>query len=60
MNQKDSRTYFEEWLSAYCDHLHIVRQSTQVDVVKPTPSQPPLAVSTEKNTDAPAQRKPSV
>jgi len=59
MNQKDSRTYFEEWLSAYCDHLHIVRKATQVDEVQPATSKPPLAVSAEKNTEAPAQRKPS-
>jgi hypothetical protein len=58
MNQKDPRTYFDEWLTAYSDHLHMVRQGAGVDFVQPT-APTPLSVSAENADIATTQRKPS-
>ena len=60
MNQKDPRTCFEEWLTAYRDHLHMVRQGTCIDLTQPTAAKPPMGVAGDKSKDSPtAQRKPS-
>ena len=60
MNQKDPRKYFDEWLTAYSDHLHLVRQGTCVDLTQPTAVKPPMGVAGDKSQDSPtAQRKPS-
>lgn len=60
MNQKDLRTCFEEWLTAYRDHLHTVRQGTCVDLTQPKAAKPPMGVGVDKSQEGPtAQRKPS-
>ena len=60
MNKKDPRKYFDEWLAAYSDHLHMVRQGRCIDLVQPQSPKPPIAVSGEKSAEKPAvPRKPS-
>lgn len=41
MEKKECRKYFEDWLSAYANHLHMVRQGTAHDLVHPDASKPP-------------------
>jgi hypothetical protein len=41
MNKKESRKFFEDWLSAYADHLHLVRQGARIDLVRPDASKHP-------------------
>ena len=60
MNENDCRKYFEEWLTAYSDHLHMVRQGTGIDAVQPNAAQSPIGVSADKSKDTIAsQQKPS-
>jgi hypothetical protein len=60
MNEKDCRTYFEEWLTAYSDHLHLVRQSKGVALTQPQTATPAIGVSADQNREITApQRKPS-
>lgn len=41
MDKKERAKHFEDWLSAYTNHLHMVRQGTAHNVVHPDPSKPP-------------------
>ncbi|HKD14992.1 MAG TPA: hypothetical protein VKE71_10635 [Candidatus Angelobacter sp.] len=60
MNKKDPRKYFDEWLTAYSDHLHMVRQGRCIDLAQPESPKPPIGISSEKSADKPAvPRKPS-
>lgn len=43
MEKNERLKFFEEWLRAYADHLHLVRQGTRVDLVQPADSKPPLS-----------------
>lgn len=42
--QKECRKFFEDWLQAYAEHLHLVRQGRQLDLVQPDVCKPPVAV----------------
>ena len=35
MNQKEREKIFADWLSAYANHLHMVRQGKGIDLVQP-------------------------
>ena len=60
MNPTDPQSFFDKWLTAYCDKLHLIRRTSAVDLVQPDASKPPLAVSSEKAGDMPvAPRKSS-
>ena len=41
MDKKERAKYFEDWLSAYANHLHTVRQGKVDDLVRPDASKPP-------------------
>lgn len=43
MEKSERLRFFEEWLRAYADHLHLVRQGTRVDLVQPADSKPPIS-----------------
>lgn len=47
MNPTDPQSFFDKWLTAYCDKLHLIRRSSPVDLVQPDASKPPLTVSSE-------------
>ncbi|HEY6348921.1 MAG TPA: hypothetical protein VI636_05880 [Candidatus Angelobacter sp.] len=60
MNPTDPQSFFDKWLTAYSQHLHIVRHGSKVDLVQADASKPPLPVSMEKPADnTPVPRKPS-
>ena len=43
MDQKERGKIFADWLSAYANHLHIIRQGKGIDLVRPDAStQTPL------------------
>jgi hypothetical protein len=43
MNQKEREKIFADWLSAYADRLHMVRQGKGIDLARPDCStKPPL------------------
>jgi hypothetical protein len=58
MNQKDPQKYFDQWLTAYSDHLCMVRQGAGVDLAQPTASQPPLTSSAGNSKDVAATGEP--
>jgi hypothetical protein len=45
MNKKEREKFFEEWLRAYTDHLHLLGQGPRVDLVKAPDSAPPVSVT---------------
>lgn len=47
MNPTDPQSFFDKWLTAYCDKLHLIKRGSPVDLVQPDASKPPLAVSSE-------------
>lgn len=51
MNPPDPQTFFDRWLTAYCDKLHLIRRSSPVDLVQPESPKPPMSVSPENNVD---------
>lgn len=51
MNPTDPQSFFDKWLSAYCDKLHLIRRSSPVDVVQPESPKPPLSVTADKTAD---------
>lgn len=42
MNKDDRDKFFEQWLRAYADHLHVVRHGTRLDLIQHTDSKAPL------------------
>jgi hypothetical protein len=56
MDRKDPQKFFDEWLNAYSDHLHMIRQGMHVDIVEPKKksSLPPT-----KKTSEPHKHKPA-
>jgi hypothetical protein len=60
MNPTAPQSFFDKWLTAYCDKLHLIRRSSPVDLVQPDAPKPPLAVSTEKSGETtPTIQKPN-
>jgi hypothetical protein len=55
MDRKECDKFFEEWLRAYADHLHLVRQGSRLDLVRPAEPETPL--STQKTGKTPLHRK---
>lgn len=51
MNPTDPQSFFDRWLTAYCDKLHLVRRSSPVDLVQPESPKPPMPVSSESSAD---------
>lgn len=51
MNPTDPQTFFDRWLTAYCDKLHLIRRSSSVDLVQPESPKPPMSVSPENSVD---------
>jgi hypothetical protein len=48
---KDPQKFFEEWLTAYSDRLHMIRQGMRIEFVEPKENQPPVPAKNKK-TDA--------
>lgn len=40
MDKTDRRQFFADWLRAYADHLHLVRQGPRLDLVTPEATKP--------------------
>jgi len=60
MNPTDPQTFFDQWLTAYCDKLHLIRRSSPIDRVQPESPKPPISVSPENSVDAAAKpQKPT-
>ena len=57
MDKSERRQFFEDWLRAYSDHLHLVRQGPRIDLVCPDTAKPP--VSTAKMADASVPKRKS-
>jgi hypothetical protein len=53
MDRKDPCTFFEQWLNAYSDHLHMVRQGQGIDLVAPQESKPPLPANKNETINEP-------
>lgn len=49
MNPTDPQSFFDKWLTAYCDKLHLIRRSSPVDLIQPDATKPPLTVSSENS-----------
>ncbi|HEY6248923.1 MAG TPA: hypothetical protein VI685_03120 [Candidatus Angelobacter sp.] len=49
MNPTDPQTFFDKWLSAYSDRLHVVRRGSPIDLAQPEAPKPPLSVSSDKS-----------
>jgi hypothetical protein len=58
MNRKDPCTFFDEWLTAYSDRLHMVRQGMKIDFVSPKENKP-LPASSKKTAKLPAHNHKS-
>lgn len=56
MDKKECRKFFEEWLRAYADHLHLVRQGHTADLIRPAASKPPTAEKAIHSTVTPVQK----
>jgi hypothetical protein len=50
MDEKDPCTFFDQWLTAYSDRLHRVRQGMHIDIVTPQETKPPLPVTKNETT----------
>jgi len=56
MDKKESRKFFEDWLRAYADHLHLVRQGHSPDLVRPAAVKPAVSVKTGTEVISPARK----
>lgn len=45
MDKCESRKFFEVWLRAYSDHLHLVKQGNRVDLIMPDAAKPPVSAT---------------
>lgn len=55
MDKNQTRKFFEDWLRAYADHLHLVRQGPRIDLATPNAAKPPVsAASNQKNVNTSA------
>jgi len=60
MNPTDPQSFFDKWLTAYCDKLHVIRRSSPIDLMQPDAPKPPLSVTSEKTEDIiPLPHKPT-
>jgi hypothetical protein len=55
MDRKECDKFFEEWLRAYAEHLHLVRQGPRLDLLQP--AEPKTPASTQKSGEPHADRK---
>jgi hypothetical protein len=55
MDRKECDKFFEEWLRAYAEHLHLVRQGPRLDLLQP--AEPKAPASTQKSGEPHVDRK---
>jgi hypothetical protein len=55
MDRKECDKFFEEWLRAYAEHLHLVRQGPRLDLLQP--AEPKTPASTQKSGEPRVDRK---
>ena len=56
MEKKECLTFFEDWLRAYADHLHLVRQGLAADLLRPDVSKPPISEKTNEGKVIPMRK----
>lgn len=56
MDKQESRKFFENWLRAYTDHLHLVRQGPSADLVRPDAANPPAPATAGAEIISPARK----
>jgi hypothetical protein len=56
MDKTECRQFFEDWLRAYADHLHLVRQGPRIDLISPDAAKPPVSATNMADTSI-AKRK---
>lgn len=59
MDCKDPQKFFDEWLTAYSDRLHLIRKGMHVDMVEPKENKPPLHRTANKKSDTTHKHKPT-
>ena len=56
---KDPQKFFEEWLTAYSDRLHMIRQGMRIDFVEPKENKPPVPAKNKKTDGLSAHNRKS-
>lgn len=59
MDRKDPHKFFDEWLTAYSDRLHMIRQGMHIDIVEPKENSPALHGNRKKKADTTHKHKPA-
>jgi hypothetical protein len=59
MDKDESCKFFENWLRAYADHLHLVRQGHRVDLVTPDAAKPPVSATKIADISVPSRKSTS-